>query len=467
MAIQLKRSLTANLDVNYVLADGQVGIEKPSAINSSASPFKMKIGDGSSAWKSLPYLGSVDIPDVDLSGYVPTSRKINNKSLTTDINLTAADVGARPSSWTPSASDVGARPNTWTPTAADVGALSTSGTASSATKLATARTIRTNLASTSTASFDGSSNVTPGVSGTLPVANGGTGVTSIAALKTALGIGSSSSGGSYSLPVTQNGSGDNWRNFYTPSTSGSQDGIVYFTNDTANNRYHRQTGIRCSSGNYGSTSAALYLYGWDDNDYSNKYNFQMSTVLEFDNYSSSVSASFCPSGQYMTTSGSSACELVTLGAPATRWGSVYSKTGSIQTSDASAKHAIHYLSDSSTATVDEDGTTVTAMTLENVIDFINQMEPATFVYNSAVGVATDDPSNRQLGLIANDLENHPLFPYIGGKYTWEAREDRPAGESLALKPIPLATAALTACKYLLQRNELLEERVDTLESKSA
>ena len=54
-----------------------------------------------------------------------------------------------------------------------------SGNAASATKLATARTIRTNLASTSTASFDGSANITPGVTGTLPVANGGTGLTSL------------------------------------------------------------------------------------------------------------------------------------------------------------------------------------------------------------------------------------------------------------------------------------------------
>lgn len=44
-----------------------------------------------------------------------------------------------------------------------------------ATKLKTSRTIRTNLASTSTASFDGSGNITPGVTGVLPVANGGTG----------------------------------------------------------------------------------------------------------------------------------------------------------------------------------------------------------------------------------------------------------------------------------------------------
>ena len=56
---------------------------------------------------------------------------------------------------------------------------SVSGTASSATKLETARTIQTNLASTSSASFDGTASVSPGVSGTLPVSNGGTGVSTL------------------------------------------------------------------------------------------------------------------------------------------------------------------------------------------------------------------------------------------------------------------------------------------------
>ena len=41
--------------------------------------------------------------------------------------------------------------------------------------LTTARTFLTNLASTAAASFNGSANVTPGVTGILPVANGGTG----------------------------------------------------------------------------------------------------------------------------------------------------------------------------------------------------------------------------------------------------------------------------------------------------
>jgi hypothetical protein len=57
--------------------------------------------------------------------------------------------------------------------ASDVPTLNQNTTGSAAT-LTTSRTFQTNLASTSTASFNGSANVTPGVTGTLPVANGGT-----------------------------------------------------------------------------------------------------------------------------------------------------------------------------------------------------------------------------------------------------------------------------------------------------
>ena len=52
-------------------------------------------------------------------------------------------------------------------------------TVGKAKALNTARTVRTNLASTSSASFDGTANITPGVTGTLAVANGGTGQTNL------------------------------------------------------------------------------------------------------------------------------------------------------------------------------------------------------------------------------------------------------------------------------------------------
>ncbi|QIL50124.1 hypothetical protein G7084_01570 [Weissella coleopterorum] len=54
---------------------------------------------------------------------------------------------------------------------------SITGTAGTAIKLLTGRSIQTNLSSTSAANFDGTADVKPGVAGTLPVANGGTGTT--------------------------------------------------------------------------------------------------------------------------------------------------------------------------------------------------------------------------------------------------------------------------------------------------
>lgn len=69
----------------------------------------------------------------------------------------------------------------------DANTATTATSAKSATKLATARTITANLASSAAGSFDGSADITVGVTGTLPIANGGTGATTAAAARTALG----------------------------------------------------------------------------------------------------------------------------------------------------------------------------------------------------------------------------------------------------------------------------------------
>ena len=64
--------------------------------------------------------------------------------------------------------------------ASDVGALGRTETAAAATKLATPRSIRTNLASESAINFDGSQNITPGVTGILPISHGGIGASTAA-----------------------------------------------------------------------------------------------------------------------------------------------------------------------------------------------------------------------------------------------------------------------------------------------
>lgn len=75
--------------------------------------------------------------------------------------------------------------------------------AAQATKLATGRTIRTNLGSTAAPSFDGTANVSPGVTGTLPVANGGTGQTDLA--NVTVGNATSAEKVAKALTVTVNG----------------------------------------------------------------------------------------------------------------------------------------------------------------------------------------------------------------------------------------------------------------------
>lgn len=62
-----------------------------------------------------------------------------------------------------------------------------SGNAATATKLASAKTIRINLASNSAEFFDGSENITPGITGTLSISNGGTGATTAADARANIG----------------------------------------------------------------------------------------------------------------------------------------------------------------------------------------------------------------------------------------------------------------------------------------
>lgn len=110
---------------------------------------------------------------------------ISSGSLKTALSLVASDVGLGNVDNTSDATK-------WAATATITNKNLTSGTntfptfnqntTGSAATLTTARAFRTNLDSTSTASFNGSADVTPGVTGTLPVGNGGSGATTLTGL---------------------------------------------------------------------------------------------------------------------------------------------------------------------------------------------------------------------------------------------------------------------------------------------
>lgn len=122
--------------------DGTTPVTIPVATEVKAGIVKP--GDGMAITADGTLNNTLTLSDL---GGVPNTRTVNGKALSADINLSAGDVGARPSSWTPTAddvgavptsrrinnkqlnaditltaSDVGARPSSWTPTAADVGA---------------------------------------------------------------------------------------------------------------------------------------------------------------------------------------------------------------------------------------------------------------------------------------------------------------------------------------------------------
>ena len=60
-------------------------------------------GSGNIPVATLDNNGKIPSGNLDLSGYVPASRKINGKALTSDISLTASDVGAATTGYVDSA----------------------------------------------------------------------------------------------------------------------------------------------------------------------------------------------------------------------------------------------------------------------------------------------------------------------------------------------------------------------------
>lgn len=104
-------------------------------------------------------------------------------------------------------------------------ASSCSGNAATATKLATSRTIRTNLGSISPASFNGSASITPGVTGILSISNGGTGTNTADGIRTNIGVN----------PVTTAGTGAAYTatvNGITSLTAGAKFTMVPHTTST-------------------------------------------------------------------------------------------------------------------------------------------------------------------------------------------------------------------------------------------
>lgn len=187
-----------------------------------------------------------------------------------------------------------------------------------------------------------------------------------------------------------------------------------------------------------------------------------------------------------------------LGTSSYRWGTIYSNT-SLNTSERASKYNINYIeqpakanapksikainSTSSVAT-NNNATSGDKITTDDVIDFVSTISPVTFIYKDAEGNEVSEenakPEFIQLGLIADDIKDHKLFKYIGAEMDAERiiepeEVDEETGEvikeavkesykTLGLKDVALTTAALTACKYLLNEVKTLKEEIESLKS---
>ena len=196
----------------------------------------------------------------------------------------------------------------------------------------------------------------------------------------------------------------------------------------------------------------------------------------------------------------------TLGTPCRRWATVYAKDGIIQTSDRKSKTSIKKVKEISSIESSpgitgpefegQDAKDTSELTINKLVDFVKTIDPVTYRYRKLNGEADDEPSAVQLGLIADEIKDFDitLFSYIGDtdlasvpdptKYELVTdKEDKnylkfkkidtneyfnqveiPMAdivkeERLGLKPLSVAVAALSVCKYLLSKIDSLENAI--------
>lgn len=176
-----------------------------------------------------------------------------------------------------------------------------------------------------------------------------------------------------------------------------------------------------------------------------------------------------------------------LGGSSYKWTTVWATNGSIQTSNRDEKYNINYIEDSAprarlmSLSSDQQET----ITSNDIIDFIKNIKPATFIYkNSKFGtskdiqdlIGTEDMASVQLGLIADDIASEKIYKYIGVDLIEDSlkidefdktnsnNNSTNINHQYGLQPLPLATLALASCKILLNKIEELEEQIVELKS---
>lgn len=561
MSIQLKRGLTADINQDLVLLDGQPGVEK----RTNKSP-RLKIGDGTSKWSALAYAS----PDSDIY----TDSEIIYKSSSFSVTANGSDgVVFENNTLSPSisgSSNLGGRAR-WAsgyftgvnisggnivPTTDNTGSLGSSNKRwqygrfegldinEVNTGVITPSSTDTGGLGSSTYRFNSGYINTLNV---LSIANTGSiSVTNtLYPTSTSYDLGNAAVGQQWGRVCVANATGANF--------STTSNGLCFGTGNYpvlqhySNSLYFNPAGTSSTLGRLTLSTSSLYPitsggsslgesgHGWTDlvlngtgtirftsgkgsaattrsalSEHSNpddtsKYNLYIGGTyssdlfyadtdyaethivgerIEFnmpDLYRTIVIGNDTTSGFYMSgyDNSSNGTKKPSLGRSNQRWGTVYCMSVS-ESSDSKDKSDIQYITSNSisnsntttrkararAASVSNDASST--ISTEDVISFVKNCSPATFVYkgvqNAPATVSEaiiSSPEAVHLGLIADDIENDVVFPFIGAKSEF-TEDDGTKASQLSLKPLSVAVAALTACKYLLNKVETLESQLNNL-----
>lgn len=322
--------------------------------------------------------------------------------------------------------------------AADVPILNQNTTGSAAT-LTTGRTIQTNLASTSTATFNGSANITPGVTGTLPVANGGTNTSSFTA-------GSVVFAGASGTSLTQDNSNLFWNNTTKRLGLGtsSPQNILHI-------RETDSTGIMRLGGGNGPGNARIFIQARPADSYIDVYgnNQYLSLTLN-------ASPFIFAQGNVGIGTSSPLSKLNVMGTVRINSASAPDANYYLQLENSSSQKAKAFSWD----TYSDSRIKTEIQPIFNAIDKVNLLNPVyyqkhdSYVENDFLNIDYDN-SVKSLGFIAQEVYN--VIP--------EAVNTGTTNELWAMdytKIIPILTKAIQEQQTLIKA---LEQRIINLENK--